>query len=161
MAQTEEEAIGTTRIKKELADIQQIKLKLYKLEDAGKTDPNKWLVLLLPDRWPYNVGGYKVEIEFKKEYPFKAPKIRFLTKMYHPNVNEKGEVSLAMALAENWKPSVKIDHLLTALAELLCSPQLGCVLRQDLAELYIKDADAYNRNASEFCNHYSEKQIQL
>ncbi|EJW84687.1 ubiquitin-conjugating enzyme family protein, partial [Wuchereria bancrofti] len=112
------------------------------------------------DRWPYNVGGYKVEIEFTKEYPFKPPKIKFLTKVYHPNIDEKGEVSLAMALNENWKPSVKIDQLLTALTELLCSPQLGCVLRPDLAELYIKDVDAYNRNASEFCKHHSEKQNQ-
>ncbi|VDK75478.1 unnamed protein product [Onchocerca ochengi] len=147
-----DEAIG------ELFDIQEIKLKLYEVEDAGKSDPNKWLVLLLPDRWPYNVGGYKVEIEFTKDYPFKAPKIKFLTKIYHPNVNENGEVSLPMALSENWKPSIKIDQLLTALAELLCSPQLGCVLRPDLAELYVKDADAYNKNASELCKHYCEKQ---
>ncbi|VDM15221.1 unnamed protein product, partial [Wuchereria bancrofti] len=139
----EEETIGVTRLKKELSDIQEIKLKQYKLEDAGKSNPNKWLVSLLPDRWPYNVGGYKVEIEFTKEYPFKPPKIKFLTKVYHPNIDEKGEVSLAMALNENWKPSVKIDQLLTALTELLCSPQLGCVLRPDLAELYIKDVDAY------------------
>ncbi|VDK70648.1 unnamed protein product [Litomosoides sigmodontis] len=156
----EVEAIGATRLKKELSDIQEIKIKLYKLEDTGKINPNKWLVLLLPDRWPYNVGGYKVEIEFTKEYPFKPPKIKFLTKVYHPNVSETGEVSLAMALNENWKPSVKIDQLLTALAELLCSPQLGCVLRPELAELYVKDADAYNRNASEFCKKYAEKQTQ-
>ncbi|KAK6100289.1 Ubiquitin-conjugating enzyme family protein [Brugia malayi] len=156
----EEEAIGVTRLKKELSDIQEIKFKLYELEDAGKSNPNKWLVSLLPDRWPYNIGGYKVEIEFTKEYPFQPPKIKFLTKVYHPNIDEKGEVSLAMALNENWKPSVKIDQLLTALTELLCSPQLGCVLRPDLAELYVKDVDAYNRNASEFCKHYSEKQNQ-
>ncbi|MCP9258485.1 Ubiquitin-conjugating enzyme E2 L3 [Dirofilaria immitis] len=143
----------------ELADIQETKLKLYKLEDAGKSDPNKWSVLLLPDRWPYNVGGYKVEIKFTEEYPFKAPKIKFLTKMYHPNIDEKGQVSLPMVLSENWKPSIKIDQLLTALADLLCSPQLGCILRPDLAELYINDADAYNRNALEFCKHYSENPI--
>ncbi|VDO57752.1 unnamed protein product [Onchocerca flexuosa] len=110
MAEVKEESIGITRLKKELADIQKIKLKLYELEDAGKSDPNKWLVLLLPDRWPYNVGGYKVEIEFTKDYPFKAPKIKFLTKIYHPNVNENGEVSLPMVLNENWKPSIKIDQ---------------------------------------------------
>ncbi|EFO19396.1 ubiquitin-conjugating enzyme family protein [Loa loa] len=156
----EEETIGLTRLEKELSDIQEIKLKLYKLEDAGKSNANKWLVSLFPDRWPYNVGGYKVEIEFTKEYPFKPPKIKFLTKVYHPNVNENGEVSLAMATKENWKPSIKIDQLLTALAELLCSPQLGCVLRPDLAELYIKDVDTYNKNALEFCKHYSEKQTQ-
>ncbi|VDM22184.1 unnamed protein product [Wuchereria bancrofti] len=52
------------------------------------------------------------------------------------------------------------NPMLTALTELLCSPQLGCVLRPDLAELYIKDVDAYNRNASEFCKHHSEKQNQ-
>lgn len=35
----------------ELSDIQEIKFKLYKLDDVGKSDPNKWLVSLLPVRY--------------------------------------------------------------------------------------------------------------
>ncbi|VDN26346.1 unnamed protein product, partial [Gongylonema pulchrum] len=123
------------------------------------------------DQFPYNAGGYKIEIEFGKEYPFKAPKIRFITKIYHPNINERGEVllhnihlllralsiSMPMISAENWKPSLKVDQVLNALADLLGSPQLDCALRADLAELYVKDAKSFDQNALEFCRLYSAK----
>uniref|UniRef100_A0A0R3S5U8 UBIQUITIN_CONJUGAT_2 domain-containing protein n=1 Tax=Elaeophora elaphi TaxID=1147741 RepID=A0A0R3S5U8_9BILA len=103
-------------------------------------------VIRISGSMAYNVGGYKIEIEFTKEYPAKPLKIKFLTKVYHPNVSETGEVSLALALNENWRPPIK----------LLCSPQLECVLRPELAGLYVKDADACNKNAPELCKHYSE-----
>ncbi|VDN01095.1 unnamed protein product [Thelazia callipaeda] len=162
------ESIGAVRLKKELTEIQENKFRLYEIKDAGKTDPNTWLVLLKPNRSPYNICDYQVQFRFPKEYPFKAPNIKFLTKIYHPNISEKGDVSLPIANPENWKPSVKVDHVLppstginqnipvlTALIDLFNSPQLSCVLRNDLAELYMKDPDAYAKNATEFGKHYS------
>jgi ubiquitin-protein ligase len=41
---------------------------------------------------PYNKGAFRIEINFPAEYPFKPPKIAFKTKIYHPNIDEKGQV---------------------------------------------------------------------
>ena len=47
----------------------------------------------------------------KAEYPFKPPKIAFKTRIYHPNVDEKGQVCLPIVAAENWKPATKTDQV--------------------------------------------------
>lgn len=64
----------------------------------------------MPDNAPYNKGAFRIEINFPAEYPFKPPKICFKTKIYHPNIDEKGQVCLPIISAENWKPATKTDQ---------------------------------------------------
>lgn len=56
---------------------------------------------------PYDKGAFRIEIIFPAEYPFKPPKITFKTKIYHPNIDEKGQVCLPIISVENWKPATK------------------------------------------------------
>ena len=66
--------------------------------------------LMLQENPPYSKGAFRIKIEFPAEYPFKPPKITFLTKVYHPNIDEKGQVCLPIISAENWKPATKTDQ---------------------------------------------------
>lgn len=59
---------------------------------------------------PYNKGAFKVMIDFPPEYPFKPPKLTFKTPIYHPNVDDKGQICLPIVMAENWKPATKVDQ---------------------------------------------------
>ena len=36
--------------------------------------------------------------------------ITFKTKIYHPNIDEKGQVCLPIISPENWKPATKTDQ---------------------------------------------------
>jgi len=69
-----------------------------------------WTVMLYPDREPYNKGAFRVSIDFPAEYPFKPPRVTFMTKIYHPNVDEKGQVCLALITTENWKPATRTEQ---------------------------------------------------
>ena len=41
----------------------------------------------------YEGGKFVININFMDNYPFKCPKIKFVTKIYHPNVKtEEGEI---------------------------------------------------------------------
>lgn len=62
------------------------------------------------DNPPYNKGAFRIEINFPAEYPFKPPKINFKTKIYHPNIDEKGRVCLPIILPDNWKPATKTNQ---------------------------------------------------
>ena len=62
-----------------------------KVED--KTDTLE-AVLLGPPDTPYSGGVFKLEILLPERYPFEPPKLRFVTQIYHPNVDEGGRICL-------------------------------------------------------------------
>ena len=48
-------------------------------------------------------------IIYPKEYPSKIPKFYFQTKMFHPNIEETGYVSIDTS---EWGPNVQISHII-------------------------------------------------
>lgn len=112
---------------------------------------------LWTDNPPYDKGAFRIEINFPAEYPFKPPKITFKTKIYHPNIDEKGQVCLPVISAENWKPATKTDQVIQSLIALVNDPQPEHPLRADLAEEYSKDRKKFCKNAEEFTKKYGEK----
>ncbi|XP_054441137.1 ubiquitin-conjugating enzyme E2 L3-like isoform X2 [Pteronotus mesoamericanus] len=112
---------------------------------------------LMKDNPPYDKGAFRIEINFPAEYPFKPPKIIFKTKIYHPNIDEKGQVCLPVISAENWKPATKTDQVIQALIALVNDPQPEHPLRADLAEEYSKDHKKFCKNAKAFTKKYGEK----
>lgn len=59
---------------------------------------------------PYDKGAFRIELNFPAEYPFKPPKVTFKTKIYHPNIDEKGQVCLPIISVENWKPATRTEQ---------------------------------------------------
>jgi ubiquitin-conjugating enzyme E2 D/E len=57
-------------------------------------DVAKWNVKILgPENTPYYGGVFILFMDFSQGYPFKAPRINFKTKVYHPNIRtESGEI---------------------------------------------------------------------
>lgn len=38
-----------------------------------------------PDDTPWEGGTFNLTLEFSEDYPNKAPTVKFITKMFHPN----------------------------------------------------------------------------
>ena len=54
-----------------------------------------WNALIFgPDDTPFENGTFKLVMEFSVEYPNKPPKVKWLSKMYHPNVYADGSICL-------------------------------------------------------------------
>ncbi|XP_007952053.1 ubiquitin/ISG15-conjugating enzyme E2 L6 [Orycteropus afer afer] len=141
---------ASKRVAKELEDLQK-DLPPY-LRNLVSKDANVlvWHMLLLPDQPPYNLKAFCLCITFPEEYPFKPPTVKFTTKIYHPNVDENGQVCLPIISNENWKPCTKTRQVLEALSVLVNRPQLGQPLRIELADLLAQDPEQFNKNAREF-----------
>merc|ERR1712203_919799 len=52
------------------------------------------VMILGPAQSPYEGGVFKLELFLPEEYPMAAPKVRFLTKIYHPNIDKLGRICL-------------------------------------------------------------------
>ncbi|KAG0543262.1 hypothetical protein BDA96_02G174900 [Sorghum bicolor] len=46
------------------------------------------VMILGPSQSPYEGGVFKLELFLPEEYPMAPPKVRFLTKIYHPNIDK-------------------------------------------------------------------------
>jgi ubiquitin-protein ligase len=63
-------------------------------ETGGATaSPKEYVIIgrILPDSEVYNQGAYQIEMKLTSTFPFDPPEIRFLTKIYHPNVDQDGK----------------------------------------------------------------------
>lgn len=68
--------------------------------------------------------AYSLALSFfwpSADYPFRAPKVSFATKIYHCNVDASGAICLG-TLKEKWAPSVTTSKVLVELLELLKFP---------------------------------------
>jgi len=91
------------------------------------------VVITGPEGSPYENGKFKLELFLPDEYPMVAPKVRFLTKIYHPNIDRLGRICLDV-LKNNWSPALQIRTILLSIQALLSSPNPDDPLANEVAE---------------------------
>jgi ubiquitin-conjugating enzyme E2 D len=129
--------------------------KLSEEYDVERSTAMEWqLALLGPDNTPYFGGTYLIDIIFPKDYPFSSPTIVFLTKIYHPNINHKGDICMEM-LKDGWKPSYTLSKVMENIQSLLKTPNPDDPLVPDIANQYKKDIKAYIKKAEEVTQKYA------
>jgi len=148
-------AATNRRLQKEIADVRAISPKIARVIDINESNLLNWQILLLPTKEPYNKGAFKITINFPVEYPFKPPKILFNTQIYHPNIDEKGQVCLGVI--SQWKPATRIAQVIHSLLNLICEPELDHPLRSDLAKDYQNDKTKFFKVAEDFTKKHAEK----
>jgi len=69
-----------------------------------------------PTESPYEGGVFVLDLKFPVDYPFKPPRVQFITKIYHCNVNKIGGICLDI-LKDLWSPALTIAkvHILTSI----------------------------------------------
>ena len=124
---------------------------------AGPIDDNifKWQATIMgPKDSPYAGGVFFLNINFPTEYPFQPPKVTFVTKIYHPNINSSGGICLDI-LKNEWSPALTISKVLLSICSLLTDPNPDDPLVADIARQYKEDINAYNRTAQEWTRKYA------
>jgi len=91
------------------------------------------VVIAGPQDSAYDGGVYKLELFLPEEYPMTPPKVRFLTKIYHPNVDRLGRICLDI-LKDKWSPALQIRTVLISIQALMSAPNPDDPLNNEAAE---------------------------
>jgi ubiquitin-conjugating enzyme E2 D/E len=148
--------MGTLRrIRKEIEEMQKSPPENC---SAGPVDDNDlfiWRATIVgPEGSPYHGGIFNLNITIPADYPFKAPRIVFSTKIYHCNVNSNGSICLDI-LKDNWSPALTISKALLSICSLMDDPNPNDPLMPDIANLFVKDKAKHDANAREWTARYA------
>ncbi|GMI53290.1 hypothetical protein ScalyP_jg4216 [Parmales sp. scaly parma] len=107
-----------------------------------------------PQDSPYQTGVFNLELFLPADYPMAPPKVRFLTKIYHPNVDKLGRICLDI-LKDKWSPALQIRTVLLSIQALLSAPNPDDPLDNQVAEMWKTDEPTALKNASDWTKKFA------
>eukprot|EP00768_Dysnectes_brevis_P006836 gnl/Dysnectes_brevis/554_a612_8429.p1 GENE.gnl/Dysnectes_brevis/554_a612_8429~~gnl/Dysnectes_brevis/554_a612_8429.p1 ORF type:complete len:148 (-),score=49.65 gnl/Dysnectes_brevis/554_a612_8429:37-480(-) len=118
-------------------------------------DLYQWQATIMgPSESPYDGGIFFLTIFFPPDYPFRAPRIKFATKIFHPNISEDGQICLDILKGE-WSPVLTIAKVLLSISSLLDDPNPEDPLNGKAARLLKTDPERYRSTVKEWTRKYA------
>ena len=143
------------RLFRELADIQKNPFPVCSIGPVSDHDMDHWMANLQgPEGTPYAGGNFMLDFVFPSDYPFKPPKVKFMTKIYHPNINASGFICLDY-LREKWEPGRTIPQILNGILALLVEPNPKDPFAPEIAMQFMNDKPKFEATAREWTKMYA------
>ena len=118
---------------------------------VDQKDHYHWQATIMgPEDSPYSGGVFFLTVD----YPFKPPKINFVTRIYHPNINANGSICLDI-LKDQWSPALTISKVLLSISSLLTDANPDDPLVPEIAQLYKTNRAKFEATAKEWTKKYA------
>ncbi|XP_069926069.1 NEDD8-conjugating enzyme UBE2F isoform X1 [Oryctolagus cuniculus] len=116
-------------------------------------DPNKlhcFQLTVTPDEGYYQGGKFQFETEVPDAYNMVPPRVRCLTRMWHPNITETGEICLSLLREHSidgtgWAPTRTLKDLLN----------FDDPLNIEAAEHHLRDKEDFRNKVDDYIKRYA------
>ncbi|XP_047578023.1 ubiquitin-conjugating enzyme E2 G1-like [Lutra lutra] len=131
---------------------------------AGLIDDNdlyRWEVLIIgPPDTLYEGGVFKAHLTFPKDYPLRPPKMKFITEIWHPNVDKNGDVCISILHEpgedkygyekpeERWLPIHTVETIMISVISMLADPNGDSPANVDAAKEWREDKNGEFKRVS-------------
>lgn len=147
-------ASAQKRIRKELADLTKKPVDNISAGPVGDDIMHWEAIIVGPKDTPYEGGTFSLDVRFPGDYPFKPPKVKFNTKVYHCNINSSGGICLDI-LKDNWSPALTLSKVLLSICSLLTDPNPADPLVQEIARQYEANRSEHDTIAAQWTRKYA------
>ncbi|CAH6723742.1 ubiquitin-conjugating enzyme E2 1 [[Candida] jaroonii] len=112
-----------------------------------------------PPGTPYEGGNFQIDITIPNEYPFKPPIMKFITKIYHPNISSVTGAICLDILKDAWTPILTLKSSLISLQSLLQSPEPNDPQDAEVAKHYLNDLEGFKGTAAYWTKMYASESV--
>jgi len=126
---------ATLLLRKQLQELNKNPVEGFSAGIIEESDIYKWVVMVIgPPDTPYEGGFFKCHLLFPKDYPVKPPKLKFVSEIWHPNIDKDGLVCISIlheagddnfgyeSASERWLPVHTVETIMLSVISMLADP---------------------------------------
>ncbi|XP_050397716.1 (E3-independent) E2 ubiquitin-conjugating enzyme UBE2O [Patella vulgata] len=107
-----------------------------------------------PHGSPYEGGIFLLYLQIPQSYPMRPPKVRFITKIFHPNISRHGDVGLD-SIHHNWSLALTISKVLISIQSLLTDPFINVCMEPTIGRVNSSQRSEFDRIARRWTWKYA------
>lgn len=107
-----------------------------------------------PEGSPYEGGSFELDLRLPSRYPMEPPHVVFRTRIFHPNVDDRGDICLDV-LKSQWSPALSLQKVLLSVSSLLTDPNFADPLNASASALFRKDKSGYDSKCREMTRKFA------
>ncbi|KAL3998024.1 Ubiquitin-conjugating enzyme family protein [Acanthocheilonema viteae] len=139
-------ARSVLRLTKEMKELRKNPVKHCRAAPRADNIHEWTAVINGPENTVYEGGTFFVQMFIPPTYPFNSPKVQFLTRIYHCNINRHGIINIDI-LRGHWSSSMTIARILQEIVALLCDCKPENALLENIAEQYVNNRKEFDATA--------------
>lgn len=150
--------IATQRIQREMNEVQksdEVQKNLISIELINGSLVDLRGRISGPPDTPYEGGIFLLDIKIPETYPFNPPKVKFITRVWHPNISSATGAICLDILKDQWAAAMTIRTVLLSLQALLAAAEPDDPQDAVVAKQYKDNIDMFKKTAKHWTEVYA------